>query len=128
MSRQTIHLNGKSYVVVPKDEYEALETLAKMPPFPAPNAQGNYPAAEYMRVSIARDVIKDRVRLGLTQAELARRAGIRVETLCRIESGRVTPTVGSIDKIDRALKAVEAEARKRDEAQAKPKARRKGKG
>ena len=36
--------------------------------------------------------------------ELARRAGIRVETLCRIETGKHTPSVPTIDKLDRALK------------------------
>jgi len=44
------------------------------------------------------------VKAGLTQAELARRAGIRAETLNRIESGRHSPTVSSIEKIDRALR------------------------
>jgi HTH-type transcriptional regulator / antitoxin HipB len=107
MPTQTIHLNGKSYVVVPKDEFETMQTLAKLPPLPEPDEQGNYPAAEYMRANIARDIILTRTRLGLTQAELARRAGIRVETLCRIETGKTTPTVASIEKLDRALREAE---------------------
>jgi transcriptional regulator with XRE-family HTH domain len=49
-------------------------------------------------------VIRDRVALDLTQRELARLAGIRVETLCRIETGRHTASTGTIDKLDRALK------------------------
>jgi transcriptional regulator with XRE-family HTH domain len=35
---------------------------------------------------------------------LALRAGVRVETLCRIETGKHTPSVPTIDKLDRALK------------------------
>jgi transcriptional regulator with XRE-family HTH domain len=37
------------------------------------------------------------------QVELARRAGIRPETLNRIEKGKTTPDVATIAKIDRAL-------------------------
>jgi len=40
---------------------------------------------------------------GVSQAELARRAGIRAETLNRIERGRTTPDVATIAKIERAL-------------------------
>jgi ribosome-binding protein aMBF1 (putative translation factor) len=35
---------------------------------------------------------------------LAQRAGVRVETLCRIETGKHIPSVPTIDKLDRALK------------------------
>jgi len=111
MTRQTLSLDGRTYVVVPRDEFEALEALATMPEFPPPDADGNYPAAEYMRVSIARDIIRERVRLGLSQAELARRAGIRVETLCRIETAQRDAAPATIDKIDRALQAAERPAK-----------------
>jgi transcriptional regulator with XRE-family HTH domain len=40
----------------------------------------------------------------LSQRDLAARAGIRVETLCRIETGKHIPSVPTIDKLDRALK------------------------
>jgi len=113
MSKQTIELDGTSYVIVPKKDYEAMEALARMPALPDPLPNGNYPAAEYMRVSIARDIIADRVKLGWSQAELARRAGIRAETLCRIESGKVSPNIATVDKIDRALREAEAANGKR---------------
>lgn len=77
---------------------------ADLPPLPAPDANGNYPAVEYARASLARKVIRDRVAAGLSQRELARRAGVRVETLCRIETGKHSPSIASIDKIDRALR------------------------
>ncbi len=108
MSKQTINLDGSTYVIVPKQEYDALETLANLPDLPEALPNGNYPAAEFLRASIARDIIRDRVRLGLAQKDLAKLSGIRTETLCRIETGKVTPTVGSIEKIDRALKKAEA--------------------
>jgi ribosome-binding protein aMBF1 (putative translation factor) len=107
MSAQTILLEGKPYVVLSRDEYDRLTTLAKaaeLPPLPRPDAQGNYPAVEYARASLARKIIRDRVAAGLSQRELATRAGVRVETLCRIETGKHTPSVPTIDKLDRVLK------------------------
>jgi DNA-binding XRE family transcriptional regulator len=107
MAAQTILLEGKPYVFLPREEYDRLTTLAKageLPPLPPPDAQGNYPAVEYARASLARKIIRDRVAAGLTQRELARRAGVRVETLCRIETGKHVPSVPTVDKLDRALK------------------------
>ena len=98
---------GKPYVVLPRDEYDRLTTLAKaadLPPLPKPDAEGNYPAVDYARASLARKIIRDRVAVGLSQRQLALRAGVRVETLCRIETGKHTPSVLTIDKLDRALK------------------------
>ena len=60
-----------------------------------------------MRASLALKIIRDRRRLGLTQAELARRAGIRPESLNRIERGTVSPSIPTVEKIDRALKKAE---------------------
>ena len=50
------------------------------------------------------ELLRRRRAAGLTQAELARRAGIRAETLCRIEQGDRSPSVRTVDKIDRALR------------------------
>ncbi len=107
MAAQTILLEGKPCVVLPRDEYDRLTALTKageLPPLPQPDAQGNYPAAEYARASLARKIIRDRVAAGMSQRDLALRAGVRVETLCRIETGKHIPSVPTIDKIDRALK------------------------
>lgn len=105
--RARVRLGGEDYVILPSKEFERLTGLARvaeMPPLPAPDENGNYPALEYLRASIARSVIRDRVALDLTQRELARLAGVRVETLCRIETGRHTASTATIDKLDRALK------------------------
>lgn len=107
MATQSIEFDGKPYVILPRDEYDRLTTLAKaadLPPLPTPDANGNYPAVEYARASLARKIIRDRVAAGLSQRQLALRAGVRVETLCRIETGKHSPSVASVDKIDRALR------------------------
>ncbi len=104
MTAQTLQLDGKTYVVLERDVYERLATLAKMPPMPEPDAEGNYPAVEYARASIARNIMQDRIKAGLSQRELAELAEIRAETLCRIETGKHTASVPTIEKIDRALK------------------------
>lgn len=111
MGAQNINLDGNSYVVLSRADYDELTTLAKAAEFPAlpqPDAEGNYPAVEYARASIARGIIRGRAKCGLSQRELARRASVRFETLCRIETGKVTPSVASIEKIDRALKQAQA--------------------
>ena len=94
-----------------KAAFERLTQLAKaadLPPLPKPDAEGNFPAVEYGCASIARGIIRDRVKAGLNQKELARLAGIRVETLCRIETGRHLPSVTTVEKIDKALKRATA--------------------
>jgi DNA-binding XRE family transcriptional regulator len=107
MAAQTILLEGKPYVVLPRDEYERLTTLAKageLPPLPQPDAEGHYAAIQYARASLVRKIIRDRVAVGLSQSDLALQAGVRGETLCRIENGKHTPRVQTIDKLDRALR------------------------
>ena len=102
-----LKLGGKDYVVIPREDYERLTGLAKaaeLPPVPAPDADGNYPAVPYARASLARNIIRARVKAGLTQTELAKLAAIRNETLCRLEAGRHTPSVATIAKIERAVR------------------------
>jgi DNA-binding XRE family transcriptional regulator len=76
-----------------------------LPAYPPADAQGNRPAVQFARVSIARKIIQDRKAAGLTQQELARRAGVRQETISRLESGKHSPTVRTVEKIDRVLQA-----------------------
>ena len=102
---QTLVIGGQTYVVLPKEEYDRLRQLAKAETLPTgtPDADGNLPAVEFARASIARSIVRDRAELGLTQRELAELAGIRFESLCRIERGATTPKLATIDAIDRAL-------------------------
>lgn len=101
---QTVTLSGKRYVIVPEAEYRKLQAATQWPIMPAPDAEGNYPAVEAIRASLARKLIRDRVSAGLSQQELGEMAGVRIETLSRIENGKHTPNVATIEKIDRALK------------------------
>jgi DNA-binding XRE family transcriptional regulator len=96
---------GKRVVVLEEAEYERLKRKADEwePLLPERLPNGNYPALEYLRASLARKILRHRRRVGLTQAELAHRAGIRPETLNRIEQGKCYPSVATIEKIDRAL-------------------------
>ena len=129
---QTLNLAGKSFVVLEQDEYERLRALEhgaegnELPPWPPADSRGNRPALDFVRVSIARDIITERRALGLTQEELARMAGVRQETLCRLETGKHSPNVRTVDKIDHALKqAARKDSKTRDTPQSSAKKRRK---
>jgi ribosome-binding protein aMBF1 (putative translation factor) len=74
-----------------------------LPPLPKALPGGNFPARQYLRASIARDIIKGRRRAGLSQAELARRAGIQPAVLNRIERARVDAETATVDKLLAAL-------------------------
>jgi len=119
-----VRLDGREYVIVARDEYERLAKLAKvaeMPGIPQADEEGNYPAVEYARASIARDVVRQRVALGLNQRNLARLARVRVETLCRIETGKHTASTATLAKLARALERAGKEGTERKRA---PKRRR----
>ena len=81
-----------------------------MPPLPKQLSGGGYPAMEYARASIARDIVRTRRRLGLSQAELARRAGMLPAALNRTERAKVSPSVSTVEKLDQALRAAERAA------------------
>jgi ribosome-binding protein aMBF1 (putative translation factor) len=108
MIRETMLIRGKRCVAIEEAELRRLERAAgresPLPPLPPADAKGNRPALEYIQVSIARDIIRERRSLGLSQMQLAELAGLRQETVSRIESGKHSPTVRTVDKIDRALK------------------------
>ena len=78
-------------------------TMSKtMPPLPKLDANGHFPAIEYTRISLARNLIRDRKAVGLSQERLAEMAGIRQETISRLESGKHTASPSTIAKIDRS--------------------------
>ena len=112
----TVTLAGTAFVILPAAEYERLRARSRLaaeeqtegPPLPEPDARGRFPAIAYARASLARKIIRRRRALGISQSELARRAGLRVETLNRLEKARTTPTIVTIDRIDRALRDAEA--------------------
>ena len=61
------------------------------------------PEADY------RELVGERRAVGLTQADLAKRAGVRVETLSRLEHAKHSPNVATVDRIVRSLEQAEAE-------------------
>ena len=79
-----------------------------LPQLPKPDANGRFPAIEYTRISLARNLIRDRKSVGLSQERLAELAGIRQETVSRLETGKHIATPGTIAKIDRAIVAAQA--------------------
>lgn len=109
----TIEVDGKRFVIVPEEEYDHLCERAavigdvSLPELPARLASGNYPAVQALRVGLARKLIQRRWNLGLSQAEVARRAGIRSETLNRIEKAKVTADTSTVAKIARVLDKAE---------------------
>ena len=109
VSIQTITLAGKRFVVLEEKEFERLQREPDTweSPMPARLPNGNY-SVEAVRVSLARKLIRRRRAVGLTQMELAKRAGIRPETLSRVERGEHSPSVTTVEKIDKALAKVEA--------------------
>ena len=125
MPEPVVTRGGKRFVMVEERELRRLKRLAAKaeaakgnasdndapPAYPPADAKGNRPAVEFARVSIARKIIQDRKAAGLTQQELARRARVRQETISRLESGKHSPTVRTVEKIDRVLQAVLSKAR-----------------
>jgi len=114
----TIQLRGIRFVIVPEAEYDRLRERAavvgdvNLPKLPERLPNGNYPAIEALRVGLARKLIKRRWSARLTQAELARRAGVRAETINRIEKAKVTADTATVTKIVRALEKAERQAAK----------------
>lgn len=107
MTTETVlKIRGEAFVLLPKAEFDALCRAAGEPPIPDlphPTPEGLVPAVEFTTASIAREIVQRRKALRLSQRELARRAGIRVETLCRLERGRHVPTERTVAKIEQAL-------------------------
>lgn len=100
---QTLDIRGKKFVLIPASEYRRLTKRHPIPAMPKRFSDGTYPAAEAMRAMMARKIIAARNAVGLSQAALARKAGIRAETLNRLEKGKHTPDLATMAKINKAL-------------------------
>ncbi len=74
------------------------------PPLPPMDDNGCFPAQEAIRIGLARTIIERRKAAGWTQEQLARAAGVRQETVSRLETGKHAPHVRTVDRIDLALK------------------------
>lgn len=108
MTIQTLKVDDKELVVLSREAFDDLmEKAGVLPPYPPASARGGFPAAKTLTISIARSIISARIRAGLTQKELARRAGVRLETVCRIEGGKQKPSQETILRLEAAIKATE---------------------
>jgi len=117
---QRIEVEGKRFVLLEEGEYERLcreagqpaadLDQAQLPLFPKPDRRGRLPALEYARVSLARDLIRARKGVGLSQQQLADQAGLRQETISRLETGKHTAHPRTVDKI---MRVIESARRKR---------------
>ena len=104
---QRIELNGVRYVILRESAFEGLCGQAGL------DSAGSDPAVEGVdldRASLAEKLSTRRRAAGLTQAALARLAGVRPETLNRIERGRTTPDFKTVRKLVVALNEAEVGA------------------
>ena len=102
----TLNIEGVDYVVIPRAEYEG-----RWPNF-LPATRGERPAKSAVQAVIARSMIRRRTEAGLDQKRLAALAGVRAETISRIESGRYRPRRETMLRIDQALASAAAPSRK----------------
>jgi ribosome-binding protein aMBF1 (putative translation factor) len=104
MTMQTISVANDELVVLARKDFERLmEKAGMLPARPRADGRGNVEARAAIDVSIARELVTERIRRGWTQTELARRSGVRLETISRIEAGKHVPRQETLMKLDRAL-------------------------
>jgi len=103
-----IEIKGERYFLLPESEYlrmieQSLETAGLLPAYPPRDRSGNSPALDFARVNLAREIIRDRTACGLSQRDLASMVGVPQSTVARVESGKVSPTVRMVERIEAAL-------------------------
>jgi DNA-binding XRE family transcriptional regulator len=109
MNARMVSIEGKELVILSRAEFDDLmEKAGVMPPLPRIAKDGSVPALEFARADIAREVVRRRISAGITQQELAKRVGVRPETVSRLEAGKHLPRTETIERIDRALPALSA--------------------
>ena len=81
---QRVEVDGRRFVFLPEVEYERLchgagETVAmadeELPALPEPDKHGRFPALQYARISLARDVIRHRKGAGPEPTAIGRPGG-----------------------------------------------------
>jgi DNA-binding XRE family transcriptional regulator len=105
---RTVELDGMRYVILRESVFEDLCQRAGLLWSSAVDRRD--PPGETFdadRASLAKKLVRRRQTTGLSQAELARRAGVRPETLNRIERGHTTPDFATIRKLVLAMNAAE---------------------
>jgi len=104
MTVQSVNVDGKKIVILTQEAFEELmEKAGVLPPFPPSDRNGNSDAIAFAKAAIARDLVTRRIAAGWTQKELAKRAGVRLETVSRLEGGKHAPTRETMTRLDNAL-------------------------
>lgn len=105
----TLTIDGRKYIAIPVERWIKIPRNLRIQinqddweRFRTPN--GDYDAIPALRASIARDIIRGRQALGWSQRRLAAAAHIRQATLVSLESGRQTPNVRTVEKLEAALR------------------------
>ena len=107
---KTVELDGIRYVIVRESAFDWLCQKARVERRGGPAREDALsPGLDLDRATLADKLVRRRRASGLSQAELARRAGIRPETLNRIERGRTTPDFATVRKLVVAMNAAERE-------------------
>jgi DNA-binding XRE family transcriptional regulator len=104
---RTVELDGSRYVILRESVFQAICRKAGIRLSPLAADEPPPSAFEVDQPSLAERLAQRRQAVGLSQAELARRAKVRPETLNRIERGRVTPDFATIRKLVVAIGAFE---------------------
>lgn len=105
-----VELDGVRYVILRETVFDQLCRKAGVAE--APDEAAGVPTSSDLEAewtSLTAKLVRRRQVTGLSQAELARRAGIRPETLNRIERGWTTPDFATIRKLVVAMNAAEKE-------------------
>ncbi len=108
---KSVELDGVRYVILRESLFEQLCRKAGVEEEPGlGNAGPTEPGFDLDRATLSEKIIRRRRASGLSQAELARRAGIRPETLNRIERGKSTPDFKTVRKLVVAINAAERQS------------------
>lgn len=103
-----VELDGVRYVILRESVFQRLCEQAGVAPGEAAEEASELSSGVGLdRTSLAEKLARRRGAAGLSQAELARQAGIRPETLNRIERGRTTPDFATVRKLVVAMNAAE---------------------
>jgi len=105
MSVQALTIAGEKFVLIPAEEYKRLITRDR-PTSSRRIRKRVYPASAAIRAVLGRKIVAARRKAGWTQSDLAKRAGIRLQTLARIEKAEGSADLATVGKIDRALREV----------------------
>jgi DNA-binding XRE family transcriptional regulator len=108
IDHRTVELDGVRYVILRQSVFLTLCKMANIPQDDSMHNKEDVAAAlDLDQPSLAHKLVQRRQASGLSQAELARRAGVRVETLNRIERGKTTPDFATIRKLVLAMNTAE---------------------